>query len=565
MNLQAANETENHHAGIVLDLLDKQRHSPENSSCDVVLIPTREESGRKVRAHRSLVSLNPTIFDILQPSQNDIGWDAKLDVTYDTLEALIKYMYTGVTDFRQDTVINIIQAAAQYKMERLCMKAREFLNKITVQFSKSQNNHQTANPVHAVVEREAAAKIQTAAAEYNIDPNRYPWLTPGCLYLLAKSPITSVMDFLPTCVMCSVPVGDQTSFFQQQMPGHEMVCQRDILLARRVNTPGNWQRIRALPYQAVRQEGTIHVNFQLCKEILDRKPCSYGDNCTFAQSSEELEIWNAEKRGEFMRAWVMGHMTGHDAHPYLKGIITRYGGQFTFSNVSNDPAKPKRQLFHHSETRIRDPRNCKTEICWHEHRDPGSCKIGETCHFAHSDLELEIWLLLRSTSLSAQQLVSFSENGTLSSKRKNPDINNEANDVSVQPIQEFIKELFLQCGKCMASLGPGAPVCRDTSQGHGQQKVIAIRDYEENPYMVRNLFGVFKNQNLPKKFLMCQNMRERKECHYQNACLFCHSSAEICVWKFQKERELRDQERLYRAILEECETAPATKKYFFAT
>jgi len=478
----------------------------------------------------------------------------------------VTYMYTGNIEFKKDTVISLIQAATKYSMERLSTKAREYLNGLTVNAFDSQSNHAKANPVNAIVEREAAAKMYNP--EYALDPNQYYWLSPGSLYLLSKCPISSYLEFLPVCVMCQVPVPNPQSpnemlFYQQQMPGHEHACHRDILLCRRINSNTHYSRVRSMPYHAARQDGPSYVVFQLCKEIIDAKPCSYGDNCTFAQSEVELEVWNAEKRGDFMRAWVTNNWSPADSLPYLKGILNRYGGNFGFSNVSTDPNRPKRQLYHKREVRIRDPRNCKTEICWHEQRDPGSCKVKDTCHFAHSDLELEVWMLLRSSSISAQQLVAFSENGTLGNKRKNPDINNEMNDVSTLPIDEFVREIQVKCCKCVSSMGPDAPVCNTTTQGHGQQKTLIIKDSQANQYLVRNLFGVFKNQSLPKKFLMCQNMRERNECHYQNACLFSHSPAEVCVWRFQKDREIRNQEELYRAILDECNNGPSEAKRSF--
>jgi len=515
-----------------------------------------------IRAHRSLLSLNPTIYSMLTKAANG-EWEAELDVCYDVLDALVTYMYTGNIEFKKDTVISLIQASTKYSMERLSTKAREYLNSLTVNAFDSQSNHAKANPVNAIIEREAAAKMYNP--EYTLDPNQYYWLSPGSLYLLSKCPISSYLEFLPVCVMCQIPAPNPQSpnemlFYQQQMPGHEHACHRDILLSRRINSQTHYSRVRSMPYHAARQDGPSYIGFQLCKEIIDAKPCSYGDNCTFAQSEIELEVWNAEKRGDFMRAWVTNNWSPADSLPYLKGILNRYGGNFGFSNVSTDPNRPKRQLYHKREVRIRDPRNCKTEICWHEQRDPGSCKVKDTCHFAHSDLELEVWMLLRSSSISAQQLVAFSENGTLGNKRKNPDINNEMNDVSTLPIDEFVREIQVKCCKCVSSMGPDAPLCNTTSQGHGQQKTLIIKDSQANQYLVRNLFGVFKNQSLPKKFLMCQNMRERNECHYQNACLFSHSPAEVCVWRFQKDREIRNQEELYRAILDECQAGPTEAK-----
>jgi hypothetical protein len=106
----------------------------------------------------------------------------------------------GNIEFKKDTVISLIQAATKYSMERLSTKAREYLNGLTVNAFDSQSNHAKANPVNAIVEREAAAKMYNP--EYALDPNQYYWLSPGSLYLLSKCPISSYLEFLPVCVMC---------------------------------------------------------------------------------------------------------------------------------------------------------------------------------------------------------------------------------------------------------------------------------------------------------------------------------------------------------------------------
>jgi len=183
----------------------------------------------------------------------------------------------------------------------------------------------------------------------------------------------------------------------------------------------------------------------MCKEILDGQMCSYGNNCTFAQSDEERLVWNAERSGKFARHWILGHLNGFDSTYFLKGIVNRYGGGFLFKNTSNDPSgRPKRNLFHEKIVRIRDPRGCKMEICWHQ-SNGRICKVGETCHFAHSQIELELWLLLTSTKLSAQQLVHFTETGSISVKRKINQVNHR--DMDIPPINLLVQSASLLCSK----------------------------------------------------------------------------------------------------------------------
>ena len=148
---------------------------------------------------------------------------------------------------------------------------------------------------------------------------------------------------------------------------------------------------------------------------------------------------------------ILGHLNGFDSTYFLKGIVNRYGGGFLFKNTSNDPSgRPKRNLFHEKIVRIRDPRGCKMEICWHQ-SNGRTCKIGETCHFAHSHIELELWLLLTSTKLSAQQLVHFTETGSISVKRKINQVNQR--DVDIPPINLLVQSASLLCSKVREKIG----------------------------------------------------------------------------------------------------------------
>ena len=155
-----------------------------------------------------------------------------------------------------------------------------------------------------------------------------------------------------------------------------------------------------------------------------------------------LTSWHYKKECIVM---ILGHLNGFDSTYFLKGIVNRYGGGFLFKNTSNDPSgRPKRNLFHEKIVRIRDPRGCKMEICWHQ-SNGRSCKIGETCHFAHSHIELELWLLLTSTKLSAQQLVHFTETGSISVKRKINQVNQR--EIDVPPINLLVQSASLLCSK----------------------------------------------------------------------------------------------------------------------
>ena len=74
-------------------------------------------------------------------------------------------------------------------------------------------------------------------------------------------------------------------------------------------------------------------------------------------------------------------------------------------------------------------------------------------------------------------------------------------------------------------------------------RVLLIEDSQGILIMVRNAYGVFKNNQLPKRFVLCENMHKNGVCTYQNACQFAHTLAEVTVWSFQKERGIRDHDQ----------------------
>merc|ERR1712227_337682 len=117
------------HGAIVLNLLNKQRQETSDPKLtDTTLKPTLDPQKRNLRCHRCLLSLNPNIFKLLTTRDGE-GY-AEIELKYETLDALLTFMYTGDCEFSQNNVIDIVSAAGQFSMERLRTKAQEYLNRL---------------------------------------------------------------------------------------------------------------------------------------------------------------------------------------------------------------------------------------------------------------------------------------------------------------------------------------------------------------------------------------------------------------------------------------------------
>ena len=65
---------------------------------------------------------NPNTEPITDQPGKSSYWRGEVNVAHSTLETVVNFMYTGMCHFKQDTVIDIIQAAAEFGMERLRSK-----------------------------------------------------------------------------------------------------------------------------------------------------------------------------------------------------------------------------------------------------------------------------------------------------------------------------------------------------------------------------------------------------------------------------------------------------------
>jgi len=268
---------------------------------------------RSVQAHRCLISLNKSFAKLIQPCLDRPGsYAGEVNVAWSTLETVVNFMYTGMCDFKQDTVIDIIQAAAEFGMERLRSKAQEYINHLGKADPAAATD--TEQPKEEGELKESVDDIPIVPDIDNTE--RFLWLSEGYKQLLDECPIAQQMDFMPACKRCCISThstvpSDQSCVLHNSELEH--TCLADLLLARyRVNAGPTWRLLRHLPHQSKDDESDVATSlnttnaYQMCKEILDGLPCSYGLNCTFAQSGEELAIWNAEKSGRISRHWLLG-------------------------------------------------------------------------------------------------------------------------------------------------------------------------------------------------------------------------------------------------------------------
>ncbi|XP_077308541.1 zinc finger CCCH domain-containing protein 7B isoform X5 [Lithobates pipiens] len=272
------------------------------------------------------------------------------------------------------------------------------------------------------------------------------------------SPLMQTYEFKQGCRQCFVRIGIKAlDFTHREKLDHK--CKKDILLGRLKNAEKKtWLKIRPRPSK------DFSGPYMLCKDIQSRQDCKYGDNCTFAYYQEEIDVWNEEKKGNFHRDELLQPPAlirpGNVAR-----LLHEQNGIFTFLCQACFDSKPqiisKRNPenpdFCTKQHRFNDHKclvhvlNSSTvkyskirplhlrfqmDLCRHEMRY--GCLQEDTCNFAHSHVELCVWMLQKQSGVIQEEIVDESERMWKVPERKTKS--------SPKPLDMKMKFV---CGQCL--------------------------------------------------------------------------------------------------------------------
>ncbi|NXS68059.1 Z3H7B protein, partial [Pandion haliaetus] len=144
--------------------------------------------------------------------------------------------------------------------------------------------------------------------------------------LLVKNPLASTHIFKQACHICYPKTGPKAGDYTYR-EGLEHKCKRDILLGRLKNSEDKtWKRIRPRPTKT-----NFVGSYYLCKDMLNKQDCKYGDNCTFAYHQEEIDVWTEERKGTLNRDLLFDPLGGiKQSSLTIAKLLKEHQGIFTF-------------------------------------------------------------------------------------------------------------------------------------------------------------------------------------------------------------------------------------------
>uniref|UniRef100_A0A3Q4BXB5 C3H1-type domain-containing protein n=1 Tax=Mola mola TaxID=94237 RepID=A0A3Q4BXB5_MOLML len=251
---------------------------------------------------------------------------------------------------------------------------------------------------------------------------------------LAKNPLAETHEFKQACLLCYVKTGPGVLDYTFHTEEHK--CKKDALLGRiKHSQDKTWKLIRPRPTK------TQYVGpYYICKEVAVGKECLYPGHCTFAYCQEEIDVWTLERKGFISRELLFDPygpnsnirltvpkilQEHHGIFMFLCGVCFDHKPRIISKTNKDDPSLCSHPVTKHAfedhkclvhilkENTVRYSKirplspQCQLDLCRHEVRY--GCVREDDCFYAHSLIELKVWMMQHEPGITHEGIVQESK------------------------------------------------------------------------------------------------------------------------------------------------------------
>ncbi|OPJ68976.1 zinc finger CCCH domain-containing protein 7B isoform B [Patagioenas fasciata monilis] len=394
--------------------------------------------------------------------------------------------------------------------------------------------------------------------------------------LLVKNPLASTHVFKQACHICYPKTGPKAGDYTYR-EGLEHKCKRDILLGRLKNSEDKtWKRIRPRPTKT-----NFVGSYYLCKDMLNKQDCKYGDNCTFAYHQEEIDVWTEERKGTLNRDLLFDPLGGiKQSNLTIAKLLKEHQGIFTFLCEICFDSKPRiiskgtkdtpsvcsnlsaKHSFHDNRCLVHIVRSTSLkyskirqfqehfqfDVCRHEVRY--GCLREDSCHFAHSFIELKVWLLQQYSGMTHEDIVQESKKYWQQMEAHASKTTNSMASPRAPTSSTFDLQMKFVCGQCWRNgqlVEPDKDLKYCSAKARHcwtkERRVLLVMSKAKKKWVsVRPLPSI---RNFPQQYDLCIHAQNGRKCQYVGNCSFAHSPEERDMWTFMKENKILDMQQTY--------------------
>lgn len=389
-----------------------------------------------------------------------------------------------------------------------------------------------------------------------------------------RHPLEGTHELRQACQICFEKSGPKLMDFTYQ-PNIDHKCKKDILIGRIKNVEDkSWKKIRPRPTKT-NYEGPYYI----CKDVAAEEECRYSGHCTFAYCQEEIDVWTLERKGAFSREAFFGG--SEKVNLTVFKLLQEHLGEFIFlcekcfdhkprmiskRNKDNSTSCSHPVTKHEFEknkclvhilrettvkySKIRSYHSqCQLDLCRHEVRY--GCLREDECFYAHSLIELKVWILQKENSMSHDAIAQESKQYWQ---------NLEANVPGAQVLGNQIMPGFLNmkiqfvCAQCLKNGQVTEPdknrkYCSAKARHSWtkERRAMQVMSVDRKKWM--NIRPLPTKKQMPLQFDLCNHIASGKKCQYVGNCSFAHSLEEREVWTYMKENGIQDMEQFYELWL----------------
>ncbi|XP_062487016.1 zinc finger CCCH domain-containing protein 7B isoform X2 [Pezoporus occidentalis] len=394
--------------------------------------------------------------------------------------------------------------------------------------------------------------------------------------LLVKNPLASTHVFKQACHICYPKTGPKAGDYTYR-EGLEHKCKRDILLGRlKSSEDKTWKRIRPRPTKT-----NFVGSYYLCKDMLNKQDCKYGDNCTFAYHQEEIDVWTEERKGTLNRDLLFDPLGGiKQSSLTIAKLLKEHQGIFTFLCEICFDSKPRiiskgtkdtpsvcsnlsaKHSFHDNKCLVHIVRSTSLkyskirqfqehfqfDVCRHEVRY--GCLREDSCHFAHSFIELKVWLLQQYSGMTHEDIVQESKKYWQQMEAHASKPANSMASPRAPASSTFDLQMKFVCGQCWRNgqlVEPDKDLKYCSAKARHcwtkERRVLLVMSKAKKKWVsVRPLPSI---RNFPQQYDLCIHAQNGRKCQYVGNCSFAHSPEERDMWTFMKENKILDMQQTY--------------------
>ncbi|XP_072916414.1 zinc finger CCCH domain-containing protein 7A isoform X2 [Hemitrygon akajei] len=397
---------------------------------------------------------------------------------------------------------------------------------------------------------------------------------------LGGNPLSETHEFKQACLSC-FKIDPKGLTYTYTGEG-EHKCKKDILIGRLKNSDDrSWKKIRPRP-----TKNQYVGPYYICKDVAAGEVCRYPGHCTFAYCQEEIDVWSLERKGAFNRELLFDPFGSvRKDNLTVAKILQEHHGIFMFlceicfdnkprmihknnkdnqAFCSNPDAKhlfnKKKCLVHilrettvkYSKIRHFDSTKL-LDLCRHEVRF--GCNREDECFYAHSLVELKVWIMQRDTNITHEVI-------TQESKKywQNMEASVQAGQVPVgfSKSRNLNLKLMFVCGQCwrygqVSEPDKNRKYCNAKARHPWtkEHRVLLVMSNERKKWTT--IRPLPSKKPIPQQFDLCMHIAKGKKCGYIGNCSFAHSLEEKDMWTYMKDNNILDMEQLYEKWLKSHE------------